>query len=83
MQEAVRQGVKVLDKIQPYAWVASAGFIVLEIVYFHIQICAMFKKAGSLFVWICGCCKTNPSIETRFDTPKWNKAKVDQGVILC
>lgn len=71
MQEAVRQGVKVLDQIQIYAWAAFVGFIVLEIVYFHVQIRTLLKKAGSLCVWMGRCCKMNKSIETRFDTHIW------------
>lgn len=71
MQEAVSQGLSVLDKIQPYAWLAFTLFIILDMVYFHVQIVAGVRSIGSIVRWACGGCMFDPTLESRFDTPVW------------
>jgi len=72
MREAVSLGLKVLDRIKIYAWVAFVAFIVLEIFYFHIQIFHGILTLGSTMLWLTKGCSTDASIETRFDTPVWD-----------
>jgi len=73
MQEAVRDGLKVLYKIKAYAWGGFIVFIVLELVYFHVQILAGLKSLGSnMSALLSGGCKFDESLETRFDTPQWD-----------
>jgi len=73
MQEAVRDGVKVLLQIKPYAWTGFGLFIVLELVYFHVQIMSALKSVGSnITALLTGGCKFDASIETRFNTPLWD-----------
>jgi len=71
MQDAVREGLRVLDKIDDYAWVCFVLFIVLEGVYYHAQIISGSKSLGSTFGWLFGGCHFDERIETRFDTPNW------------
>lgn len=71
MQEAVSEGLRVLDKIQGYAWFCCCLFIVLEAVYFHAQIISGLKSIGSMCGWCSGGCQFDARIETRFDTPQW------------
>jgi len=73
MREAVREGLKVLNQIKPYAWTGFTLFIVLELVYFHVQILSALKSVGSkITALFTGGCKFDESIETRFDTPLWD-----------
>jgi len=80
MRDAVSLGLKVLDRIKIYAWVAFVVFIILEILYFHTQIFAGILTAGSTVMWLCQGCKTDPSLETRFDTPLWNQDVAEENV---
>lgn len=76
MQEAVSQGLQVLDGIQGYAWFCFISFIVLEVVYFHSQIITILKSMGSMCGWLFGGCDFDMRIETRFDTPHWDMCPV-------
>jgi len=76
MQEAVSNGLQVLDKIQGYAWVCFFLFIILEVVYFHSQIISGLKSVGSICGWMFGGCHFDGRIETRFDTPHWEMCPV-------
>jgi len=71
MQDAVSQGVRVLDRVEGYAWVCFVIFLVLEVVYFHVQIISGLKSIGSMCGWLFGGSHFDARIETRFDTPYW------------
>lgn len=73
MKDAVSQGLKVLENITIWAWAGFFMFIVLELVYYHVQIFSGLKSLGSTYGWLYGGCKFNHAIETKFDTPKWEK----------
>jgi hypothetical protein len=75
LQEAVKQGLSVLDKIQPHAWFAFVLFIILELVYFHVQVVALVKSIASTFVWALEGCKFDTTLQSRFDTPSWKAGK--------
>jgi len=75
VQEAVSQGLRVLDKIQPHAWFAFVLFIILELVYFHVQVLAAVKLTASTLLWAFGGCKFDKMLESRFDTPSWKADK--------
>jgi len=73
MQEAVRDGLKVLYQIKTYAWAGFILFIVLELVYFHVQILSVCKSlCSNMSALLSGGCKFDESVETRFDTPQWD-----------
>jgi len=72
MQDAVSMGLKVLDRIKLYAWLAFVSFIVLEIFYFHTKIVSGILSLGSTLMWLSKGCSIDTSIETRFDTPVWD-----------
>jgi len=71
MQDAVREGMKVLKRVSTYAWAGFIMFIVLEVVYFHRNIVSGLKSLGLTFRWLFTGCKFDEKIETRFDTPRW------------
>jgi len=72
MRDAVSMGLKVLDRIKLYAWLAFVAFIVLEIFYFHTKIFSGILSVGSTLMWLSQGCNIDTSIETRFDTPSWD-----------
>jgi len=78
MREAVSMGLKVLERVKHYAWFAFAAFIILEILYFHTQIFTGIFSAGSTMLWLFRGCLTDPTIETRFDTPAWDVDAVEE-----
>lgn len=78
MRDAVSMGLKVLDRIKLYAWMAFAAFIILEIVYFHTKIFAGMLTTGSTLIWLAKGCICDTSIESRFDTPKWDEVVKDK-----
>jgi len=73
MKDAVSKGLQVLDKITTWAWIGFYMFIVLEIIYYHVQIVSGLKSLGATSGWIFGGCKFNVAIETKLDTPNWEK----------
>jgi len=73
MQEAVIQGFKVLLDVKPWAWVGFFTFIGLQIVYHNLSILSGLKSMGSMFTWILAGCKFNETVETKFETPHWEK----------
>jgi len=75
MQEAVVEGLGVLDKITTRSWIAFWLFIVLEVVYFHHLILSGFRSMGTACCWLCRGCKFDQSIETKFDTPDWKSVE--------
>jgi len=74
MQEAVVEGVGVFKKITSLSWLSFCLFIALELVYFHHKILSGLRSMGSSFSLLFGGCKFDSSIETKFDTPKWETA---------
>jgi len=75
IQKAVSQGLRVLNVVQPFAWCAFGLFILLEAVYFHLQILAAIKSMGSTVRWAFGGCKFDSTLETRFDTPSYKDSE--------
>jgi len=75
LQEALIEGLGVLNKIQPFAWIAFAIFIILEIVCFHVQIMEGVKSIASILRWALGDCKIDTTLESIFDTPPWEDAE--------
>jgi len=75
LQEAVSRGLRVLDKVSWYAWVAFCLFIALELIYYYSPVFVGFKSLGSIFGWLLGGCKFDAAVETRFETPKWVRNK--------
>jgi len=82
IQKAVSQGLRVLNAVQPYGWFSFGLFIILEAVYFHLQILAKIKSMGSIVRWALRGCKFDSTIETRFDTPSWKDSE-DLLPVLC
>lgn len=67
MQEAVKNGLKVLNHVTVAGWVAFAMFMALEFVYYHREIIENSGKLSNILVWTCMGCKGDDRKETLFD----------------
>ena len=71
---AIRQGIKVLNDVDAYAWVSFILFIVCYIFINHREIISGSKSMGKTFMFLIFGCKINQDVETGFPTPTFENS---------
>ena len=73
--QAVQQGLTSLNVVALPGWIFAGVFMLIVMFIWCVEIFNALKSFGSNLLFVVTGCRTNPLVETRFETPMWKASK--------